>query len=108
MGLHPSQIILGYEEASKKALDFLNEIQSYQVTDLKDVAQVSRALKATVGSKVPNYADFFSDLVAKACINSLPEVPTRFDIDNIRVVQILGSSIDDSTVMSGMVARRAA
>ena len=24
MGLHPSQIVLGYEEASKKALQFLN------------------------------------------------------------------------------------
>ena len=108
MGLHPSQILLGYEEASKKALEFLNEIESYQVTDLKDVSQVAKALKATVGSKVPNYSDFFSTLVAKACINSLPDVPTRFDIDNIRVIQILGSSIDDSTVMSGMVARRAA
>ena len=26
MGLHPSQIVMGYEEASKKSLKILNEI----------------------------------------------------------------------------------
>ena len=108
MGLHPSQIVMGYEEASKKALELINEIKTYEVEDVRNAEQVSRALKATIGSKVPNYSDFFSDLVAKACINSLPTVATRFDIDNVRVIQILGSSINDSTFMSGMVVRRAA
>ena len=31
MGLHPSQIVLGYEEASKKALQFLNQIESFKI-----------------------------------------------------------------------------
>ena len=60
MGLHPSQILMGYEQASKKALELINEIESFKVEDVRDPAQVSKALKATVGSKVPNYADFFS------------------------------------------------
>lgn len=63
-------------------------------------------MRATIGAKVPNYADFFSNLVAQACINSLPDVPSKFDVDNVRVVQILGSSVDDSTFMSGMVVKR--
>ena len=108
MGLHPSQIVMGYEEASKKALELINDIKSFEVEDVRNPEQVAKALKATIGSKIPNYANFFSDLVARACINSLPDVPTRFDIDNVRVIQILGSSIDDSTFMSGMVVRRAA
>lgn len=108
MGLHPSQIVLGYEEASKKALDFLNEIESYKVEDLRNVAQIAKGLKATISAKIPNYGDFFADLVARACINSLPDIAGKFDIDNIRVVQILGSSVDDSTYMSGMVVKRAA
>lgn len=45
-------------------------------------------------------------MVAKACINSVPDIPGKFDIDNVRVVQILGSSVDDSTFMSGMVVKR--
>jgi T-complex protein 1 subunit theta len=106
MGLHPSQIVLGYEEASKKAIELINTIESFKVEDPRDVKQVSTGLRATIGAKIPNYADFFSELVAKACINSLPEVAGRFDIDNVRVVQILGSSVNDSTFMSGMVVKR--
>lgn len=30
----------------------------------------------------------------------------KFDVDNVRVVQILGSSVNDSTFMSGMVVKR--
>ena len=63
-------------------------------------------MRATVGSKIPNHCDFFSDLVAKACINSLPDMAGKFDVDNVRVVQILGSSVNDSTFMSGMVVKR--
>ena len=59
-----------------------------------------------MASKVPNHADFLSGLIAKACINSVPEVATHFDIDNIRVQHILGSAIEDSlffTVLKMMV-----
>jgi hypothetical protein len=31
MGLHPSQIVVGYEEASKKALALLQELESFRV-----------------------------------------------------------------------------
>ena len=47
-----------------------------------------------------------SGLVAKACINSTPDVARNFDIDNIRVVHILGSSIEDSTFLSGFLVKR--
>ncbi|MCB0368027.1 MAG: hypothetical protein KDD45_00970 [Bdellovibrionales bacterium] len=61
---------------------------------------------AAVASKVPNYAKFLSGLVAKACINSIPDNPKNFDIDNIRVVQILGSAIEDSQFLSGFLIKR--
>lgn len=108
MGLHPSQIVLGYEEASKKVLSLLNEdsLVSKRVVDPRNLVEVSSALRATVASKIPNYADFFSNLVARACINSLPDSVLNFDIDNIRVIHILGSSIDDSTLLSGFLVKR--
>ncbi len=84
----------------------MNTIESYKIEDLRDSKQVAKGLRATIGAKIPNYSDFFSELVAKACINSLPDVPGKFDVDNVRVIQILGSSVDDSTFMSGMVVRR--
>ena len=73
---------------------------------MRNVDQVSKGLKATISAKIPHYGDFFAKLVAEACINSLPDVAGKFDVDNIRVCQILGSSVDDSTVMSGMVVKR--
>jgi T-complex protein 1 subunit theta len=106
MGLHPNQIILGYEEALKKCLETLNSIESYRIEDLRSVEQVSKGLKATISSKLPQYGDFFSQLVAKACINSLPDTTFKFDVDNVRVILILGSSVSDSTYMSGMVVKR--
>lgn len=36
----------------------------------------------------------------------MPDIAGKFDVDNIRVVQILGSSVTDSTLMSGMVVKR--
>jgi T-complex protein 1 subunit theta len=77
-----------------------------RVEDPRDLTQVSEALFATISSKIPNYASFFSQLVSKACINSLPESTRNFDIDNIRVVHILGSSVDDSTFLSGFLVKR--
>lgn len=108
MGLHPSQIILGYEEASKRALAFLKEpaLVAKKVEDPRDAEAVAEAIKASIAAKVPNYGDFFSKLVAKACINSLPDVAVNFDIDNIRVVHILGSSVEDSTFLSGFLVKR--
>lgn len=67
---------------------------------------MSKALLAAISSKVPNYASFLSGLVAKACINSTPDVARNFDIDNIRVVHILGSAIEDSTFLSGFLVKR--
>jgi T-complex protein 1 subunit theta len=88
----------------------LNEegLVAKKVEDPRNVADVAEAIKASIASKIPNYADFFSNLVAKACINSLPDIATNFDIDNIRVVHILGSSVDDSTFLSGFLVKRSA
>jgi T-complex protein 1 subunit theta len=108
MGLHPSQIIIGYEEANKKALALFNDdsLVSFKVEDPRDQVQVAKGLLAAVSSKVPNYAAFLSNLVAQACIHSLPDNPKNFDIDNIRVVHILGSAIEDSTFLSGFLIKR--
>lgn len=98
----------GYEEASKKALKILEELECYKVEDPRSEAEVSKALKATISSKIPNFGDFFSSLVARACIRSLPDLISRFDTDNIRVAHILGGSVTDSVLMSGMVIKRGA
>jgi len=81
---------------------------AYKVEDPRNHEQVSKALYAPISSKIPNNAAFFADLVSKACINSIPDVARNFDIDNIRVVHILGSSVEDSTFLSGFLVKRTA
>lgn len=76
------------------------------VTRLLMSDEVAKALRSTLTSKIPNFGEFFSNLVAKACINSLPDVLTKFDVDNIRIVHIMGGSVNDSKLMSGMVIKR--
>lgn len=110
MGLHPSQIVIGYEDAMKKALTLLNEqkLVSFKIDDIRNQEQVSKALLAPISAKVPNYSKFLSNLVAQACIHSTPDIAKNFDIDNIRVVHILGSAIEDSTFLSGFLVKRSA
>lgn len=55
---------------------------------------------------MPLYAEKFSKLLADACVKILPETSTRFNDDNIRLVKILGGSIEDSEVLRGLVVNR--
>lgn len=56
-------------------------------------------------SKQFGQEEFVSDLIYKACISILPE-QTTFNVDNIRVCKILGSSLYRSEVVHGMVFKR--
>jgi Chaperonin GroEL (HSP60 family) len=53
MGLHPSQIVSGYEAATKAAIEFLEKNVAYQVKDITDVEEVTKCLKSTVAAKLP-------------------------------------------------------
>ena len=49
-------------------------------------------------SKQYGNEDFLANLVAKACISILPE-KTTFNVDNVRVLKILGSGLQSSSVI---------
>lgn len=106
MGLHPNQVIQGYEQACAKALEILPTLKAYEVKDLKDEDEVAMLLKPALTAKLPSYGEFLSKEVAKACIMSLPEAASKFDIDNIRIVQVMGSNIADSYTMRGFLVKR--
>ena len=107
LGLHPSEIIQGYELAQKFAVDAINDLIIDEITDLTDATQVSKAVKTTLASKQFGNEDILSKLVTEAIIHVMPKKnPKQFNVDNIRVVKIMGSSIDASTVIKGMVFGR--
>lgn len=55
---------------------------------------------------MPLYSKKFSQLLAQACIRITPENPGRFNDENIRLVKILGASIEDSFLLNGLVVTR--
>lgn len=54
------------------------------------------------------YSEQFTKLVSEACIRSLPNDPTDFESEYIRVTKIMGASLTDSFVIQGAVVSRAA
>ncbi|CAG8449736.1 1908_t:CDS:2 [Diversispora eburnea] len=106
MGLHPSEIVQGYELAVNKALEILEELGVETVTNFKSKTELFKAVKTVIASKQYGNEDLLSNLVVEASLVIMPKNPAAFNVDNIRVVKILGSSLHESQVVNGMVFGR--
>lgn len=59
-----------------------------------------------VASKQSGTEDTLAALVAEAVLAVLPKNPVNFNVDNVRVVKIMGGSLEQSKVVKGMVFGR--
>lgn len=107
MGLKTADIVTGYERAQKFALETLEELVVDQVADVRSQDELSKAIRTVVASKQNGSEDFLADLVAEAVLAVLPKNPALFNVDNIRVVKIMGGSLEQSRVVRGMVFPKA-
>jgi T-complex protein 1 subunit theta len=64
---------------------------------------LASALRPAIASKQYGYEDTLSDLVAEAAIAVMPPNPKNFNVDNVRVVKVMGGSLSSSKVVQGMV-----
>ncbi|GJC90196.1 T-complex protein 1 subunit theta [Colletotrichum tofieldiae] len=103
MGLKTSDIVTGYERAQKFALETLDELSVDKVEDIRSQEELSKAIRTVVASKQNGSEDFLADLVAEAVLAVLPKNPAGFNVDNIRVVKIMGGALEQSRVVKGMV-----
>lgn len=106
MGLKTSDIVGGYERAGKEAIKCLEELEVDRVKDLRDKKELVKALRTVVASKQSGTEDVLASLVAEAVLAVLPKNPVNFNVDNIRVVKIMGGSLEQSQVVKGMVFGR--
>ena len=67
---------------------------------------LSRAIKPAIASKQYGYEDTLAALVAEAALSVIPQNPKNFNVDNVRVVKIMGGSLATSRVVQGMVFGR--
>lgn len=106
-GLHPSDILTGYEFAAQHCLELLEGLVSYSIKDVKNVEEVTKVLKAVVSSKHYGNENTLAPLVAQACIHAMSRDTKTFNVDNVRVAKILGGSLNDSQVIHGLALIRA-
>jgi T-complex protein 1 subunit theta len=66
MGLHPSDIIQGFEMGLKKCIEILESLVTVTVTNPKDEVALS-VIESVLASKLPNNYKFFAKLVYDGC-----------------------------------------
>lgn len=106
MGLHPSEILIGYEKAFKYANEEYDKATCYTLNDITDNEEVLKCMKSSVASKQYGLEETLGKLITQACLYSIPKGKTSFSTDNIRVQKILGGGFEDSEVIRGMVCIR--
>ncbi len=106
MGLHPSEILIGYEKGAKRVLELLEDLACYRVTDIKNRSDIQNSIKSAIASKQYGLENFLSGLIAEASLYAMPNDSNKFNVDAVRVQKILGGTINDSQVIHGMVVLR--
>lgn len=133
MGLHPSDIVQGYEVASAKALEILEgtrhdiltiyricclelrfltcdvsyiELSVEEIKSVQTKEDLFKAVRSSIAAKQYGNEDMLTDLVCEAAIAVMPKEASNFNVDNVRVVKIMGSSLYESRVVKGMVFGR--
>ncbi|KAK3006735.1 hypothetical protein RJ639_016086 [Escallonia herrerae] len=107
MGLHPSEIIIGYTKAINKTIELLEESieEGSEQMDVKNKDEVISRMRSAVASKQFGQEDFLCPLIADACIQVCPKNPANFNVDNVRVAKLLGGGLHNSTIVRGMVLK---
>ncbi|KAI9879934.1 MAG: T-complex protein 1 subunit theta [Pleopsidium flavum] len=106
MGLKASDVVQGYERAQKYALETLEELEVDKVQNIRSQSELSKAIRTVVASKQSGSEDVLANMVAEAVLAVLPKHAANFNVDNIRVVKIMGGSLEQSRVVKGMVFGR--
>ncbi|KAJ1548089.1 T-complex protein 1 subunit theta, partial [Nowakowskiella sp. JEL0078] len=107
MGLHPSEVIQGFDVASKKALELLNELTIATLPNI-GATELTKVVRSAIASKQYGYEDLLTSVVVEASSQVMPSNPSQFNVDSVRVVKILGGSVLDTAVVKGMVFGREA
>ncbi|HIH69901.1 thermosome subunit beta [Methermicoccus shengliensis] len=102
--VHPTIIASGYRLASKKAEESLNEFATPVSADDEEVLT-----KLAVTAMTGKGAESARDKLAKICVDAVRAVVEEsngkkdVDIDNIKVEKKVGGSIEDTTMVNGMI-----
>ena len=117
VGVHPSDIILGFKKGSEAVLEMLPELVCHTVSDVRDAQQLAHAIKGAVNSKFSaDSTDLLPRLIGQASSMSMhakiamgldeASKKPQFNTDNVRVAKMMGGAFSGSSVLKGMVVQR--
>lgn len=108
VGVHPAEIVAGYNKATDLCLNTLHELVCNEVKDVRDPVEVGAALRAVVDSKKFGYGELLGGIVAKAATMVVTPAPKAagINMDNVRIIKLIGGNIHMSSVLKGMMVRR--
>lgn len=112
-GLHSADVLKGYEMAMEKALDLLDKMQCWRLTDFNSEDEIKKAVSTTISAKHLGQEADLSGLVAKAIVQVINAKPADVKLENyfnsgdcVRIAKVPGGSLKKSFVVDGMVVCR--
>jgi T-complex protein 1 subunit theta len=82
------------------------DLEVDRLKEMRSQTELSKALRTVIASKQSGSEDALAALVSEAVLAVLPKNPVNFNVDNVRVVKIMGGSLEQSRVIKGMVFGR--
>ncbi len=108
-GLHTAEVVSGYQRAFDKTMEILPSLVVKTLDNVRDRDQLVIALKAIMATKQYGYEQFLSELVADACLTTLPpnnNKAPKLNIDSVRIAKLRGGNVTQSSIVKGMVLLR--
>ncbi|KAJ3339489.1 T-complex protein 1 subunit delta [Gonapodya sp. JEL0774] len=107
-GMHPTTIAESFQKASYKAVEYLNDMAI--PINLNDRESLLKSATTSLNSKIVSQ---YSGLLAPIAVDSVirvidPATATNVDLKDVRIVQKVGGTIDDTELSDGMVLTQTA
>ncbi|MFH0906527.1 MAG: thermosome subunit alpha [archaeon] len=99
--IHPSIIIRGYKIASRKCIEYFEEVAS--TITIKDKEKLLDIAKTSVTGKASDYDFSLAELVVNAVLKISKDNSKEITKDQISVIQKIGAHLKDSKLVDGIV-----
>lgn len=108
-GIHPTQIASSFIAAADKACEFLRDIS--KPVELQDRESLLQAVETCLSSKVvAQNSDLLAPIAVDSVLGLLSDArdETNVDLRDIRMVQQIGGTVDDTELVKGLVLTKGA
>ncbi len=105
--IHTSTITHGYRMAAEKAIEILGELKhEFDPEDLSKLRSIART--SLTGKSIEVEKDLLEEIAVKSVlsISKKDEQGMDLDLDDIKLVKSTGGSVDDSTLIDGVVLKK--